>query len=46
MSQPLRMDEMGLGVSSRDLKACQMFNEAPADDEVTTRVRAAVTGDF
>jgi len=46
MSRPLRMDEMGPGVSSRDLKACQMSNEAPADDEVAARVRAAVAGDF
>jgi len=34
MSRPLRMDEMGPGVSSRDLEACWMSNEAPADDEV------------
>jgi len=34
MSQPLRMDEMGPGVSSWDLEACRMSNEAPADDEV------------
>ena len=46
MSRPLRMDEMGLGVSSRDLEACRMSNEAPADDEVAARVRAAVAGDF
>ena len=46
MSRPLRMDEMGPGVSSRDLEACRMSNEAPADDEVTARVRAAVAGDF
>jgi len=46
MSWPLRMDEMGPGVSSRDLEACRMSNEAPADDEVTARVRAAVAGDF
>ena len=46
MSWPLRMDEMGLGVSSRDLEACRMSNEAPADDEVAARVRAAVAGDF
>jgi len=37
---------MGLGVSSRDLKACRMSNEAPADDEVAARVRAAIAGDF
>ena len=37
---------MGPGVSSRDLEACQMFNEAPADDEVAARVRAAIAGDF
>ena len=46
MSLPLRMDEMGHGVSSRDLEVCQMSNEAPADDEVAARVRAAVAGDF
>ena len=34
MSRPLRMDEMGLGVSSQDLEACRMSNEAPTDDEV------------
>ena len=37
---------MGPGVSSRDLEACQMSNEAPADDEVAARVRAAIAGDF
>ena len=46
MSRPLRMDEMGPGVSSWDLEACRMSNEAPADDEVVARVRAAVAGDF
>ena len=46
MSRPLRMDEMGPGVSSRDLEACRMSNEAPADDEVAARVRAAIAGDF
>jgi len=46
MSRPLRMDEMGPGVSSRDLEACRMSNEALADDEVSARVRAAVAGDF
>jgi len=46
MSRPLRMDEMGPGVSSWDLEACRMSNEAPADDEVAVRVRAAVAGDF
>ena len=46
MSRPLRMDEMGPGASSRDLEACRMSNEAPADDEVVARVRAAVAGDF
>ena len=46
MSRPLRMDEMGLGISSRDLEACRMSNEAPTDDEVAARVRAAVAGDF
>ena len=46
MSRPLRMDEMGLGVSSQDIEACRMSNEAPSDKEVTARVRAAVVGDF
>ena len=46
MSRLLRMDEMGPGVSSRDLEACRMSNEAPADDEVAAQVRAAVAGDF
>ena len=46
MSRPLRMDEMGPGVSSRDLEACRMSNEAPADEEVAARVRATVAGDF
>ena len=46
MSRPLRMDEMGPGVSSRDLEACRMSNEAPADDEVAARVRAAIAADF
>jgi len=46
MSRPLRMDEVGPGVSSRDLEACRMSNEAPADDEVAARVRAAVASDF
>ena len=46
MSRPLRMDEMGPSVLSRDLEACRMSNEAPADDEVAARVRAAVVGDF
>jgi len=46
MSRPLRMDEMGPGVSSRDLEACRMSNEALADDEVAARVRAANAGDF
>jgi len=46
MSRPLRMDKMGPSVWSRDLEACQMSNEAPADDEVAARVRAAVAGDF
>jgi len=39
MSRPLRMDEMGPGVSSRDLEVCQMSNEAPADEEVVARAR-------
>ena len=46
MSRPLRMDEMGPGVSSRDLEAYRMSNEAPTDDEVAARVRAAIAGDF
>jgi len=46
MSQPLRMDEMSPGVLSWDLEACRMSNEAPADDEVAARVRAAVASDF
>jgi len=46
MSRLLRMDEMGPGVSSRDLEACRMSNKAPADDEVAARVKAAVAGDF
>jgi len=46
MCQLLRMDEMGPGASSRDLETCRMSNEAPTDDEVTARVRAAITGDF
>jgi len=46
MYRLLRMDEMGPGVSSRDLEACRMSNEAPEDDEVAARVRAAVAGDF
>jgi len=46
MSWPLRMDEMGPDVSSRDLKACRMSNEALADDEAAARVRAAVAGEF
>jgi len=46
MSRPPRMDEMGSGVSSRDLEACRMSNEAPTDEDVAARVRAAVAGDF
>jgi len=46
MSRPLRMDEMGPDVSSRDLEACWMSDEAPADDEVAARVRVAVARDF
>ena len=46
MSRPLRMDEIGPGISSRDLEACRISNEAPTDDEVVARVRAAATGDF
>ena len=37
---------MGPSVSSRDLEACRMSNEAPADDEVADWVRAAVASDF
>ncbi|XP_021319220.1 uncharacterized protein LOC110436446 [Sorghum bicolor] len=37
---------MGPGVLSQDLEACRMSNEAPKDDEVVARVRAAVAGDF
>ena len=40
------MDEMGLGALSRDVEACRMSNEAPAEEEVAARVRAAVVGDF
>jgi len=40
------MDKMGPGISSRDLEACRMSNEVPADNEVTARVRVAVAGDF
>jgi len=46
MSWPLRMDEMGPDVLSRDLEACWMSNEALADDEAVARVRAAVAGEF
>jgi len=46
MSRPLRMDEMGPDVSSRDLEACRMSNEALADDEAVARVRVAVAGEF
>jgi len=46
MSRLLRMDEMAPGASSRDLEACRMSSEAPVNDEVTTRVRAAIAGDF
>jgi hypothetical protein len=46
MSRPLRMDEMGPGVSSWDLEACRMSNEALADKETAARVRAAIAGDF
>jgi len=37
---------MGPGISSRDLEACRMSNEAPADDLVAARVRAAIASDF
>ena len=30
----------------RDLKACRMSNEALPDEDVTARVRAAVSGDL
>jgi len=40
------MDEMGPNASSRDLEACRMSNEAPTDDEVAARVRAAIASDF
>ena len=40
------MDELGPGVSSRDLEACQMSNEAPTDEEVAARFGVAVAGDF
>jgi len=40
------MDEMGPGVSSRDLEACRMSNKALADDETAARVKAAIAGDF
>ena len=46
MSRLLRMDEMGPGVPSQDLEACWMSNEALADNEIATRVRAAIAGDF
>ena len=46
MSRLLRMDEMGPGVLSLALEACQMSNEAPADDEVAARVRSSIAGDF
>jgi len=46
MSRPLRMDEMAPGASSRDLEACRMSSEAPANDEVAARVRAAIASDF
>jgi len=38
ISRPLRMDEMDPSVSSRDLDACLMSNEAPADEKVAARV--------
>jgi hypothetical protein len=40
------MDEMGPGVSSRDLEACRMSNEALADDKAAARFRAAIVGNF
>jgi len=46
MSRPLRMDETGPGVLSRDLEACWMSNVALANDEIAARVRAAIAGDF
>jgi len=46
MSRPLRMNEMGPRAPDQDLKACRMSNEALPDEEVATRVRAAILGDF
>jgi len=46
MSRPLRMDEMAPGASTRDLEACRMSSDAPANDEVVAWVRAAIAGDF
>ena len=46
MSRPLRTDEMGPCVPLRNLEAYRMSNEAPPDEEVAARVRAAVAGHF
>ena len=40
------MDEMGPGVSSRDLEACRISNEALTDEEAAAWVRAAIAGEF
>jgi hypothetical protein len=40
------MDAMGPRAPSEDLEACWMSNEALLDEEVATRVTAAVSGDF
>jgi len=45
-SPPLRMDEMGPRAPSQDLEACRMSNEALPNEEVASKVRAAVSGDF
>ena len=37
---------MAPDASSRDLEACRMSSEVPANDEVAARVRAAIAGDF
>ena len=42
----MKMDEMGPCVSSWDLEVCPMSNEAPTDEEVAARVRAAIAGDI
>jgi len=40
------MDEMGPRVPLRDLEACRMSNEALSDEEVVSKVRPTVAGDF